>query len=216
MYPVSVPTSKIKKKEGEKKSESVKRINSNKSNQIQLSKPNLDKVQDVLIPGQYLRYFKPAKKARNPNQQESTNTTKILNIYTESARTLKGHEFDSTPTIAQERLAQCIHRALLTVYSIEVLPSHLITLSHINIRQVKASRNLKKCFIFYEPTSTNKATRGKVHRALLQYKPLLTTHIKNHSQLRKPPSIQFISDTESKELDAIFEKLEIQLKDHNE
>ncbi|KAI9304766.1 hypothetical protein BJ944DRAFT_80060 [Cunninghamella echinulata] len=178
-------------------------------------KPNLDKVQDVLIPGQYLRYFKPAK-TRNTDQQGSTNTTKILNVYTESARTLKGHEFDNTPTIAQERLAQCIHRALSTVYSIEVLPSPLITLSHISIRQVKASRNLKKCFIFYEPTSTNKATRGKVHRALLQYKPLLTTHIKNHSQLRKPPSIQFISDTESKELDAIFEKLEIQLKNHDE
>ncbi|CAO3633331.1 unnamed protein product [Cunninghamella blakesleeana] len=134
----------------------------------------------------------------------------------ESARTLKGHEFDSTPTIAQERLAQCIHRALSTVYSIEVLPTSLITLSYISIRQVKASRNLKKCYIFYEPISTDKKTRGKVHRALLQYKPLLTSHIKNHAQLRKPPSIQFISDTESKELDAIFDKLENELNQQNE
>ncbi|ORZ15225.1 hypothetical protein BCR42DRAFT_452082 [Absidia repens] len=179
-------------------------------------KPQLDQVQDVMIPGKYLRYFKPKKnKSITPEHKEAWHhdSSRHLELHTETARPLQGHELDAAPTVMQERLAQRIHRALSTVYSVEVLPTPLITQAHLTLRHVKISRNLKKCYIFYEPTSPSKKERGEVHRALTSYLPMLNTLIKNHAQLRKPLSIKFVSDTQSKELDAIYDRLALELKD---
>ncbi|SAL98920.1 hypothetical protein [Absidia glauca] len=176
-------------------------------------KPQLNQVSDVMIPGQYLRYFKPKKTQRpiDSTQREAWHhdPSRHLELYTETARPL--HEGDATSTITQERLAQRIHRALSTVYSLEDLPTLLITPAHFTLRQVKVSRNLKKCQIFYEPTSTVKKERGDVHRALISYSPMLSTLIKNHGQLRRPLSIKFVADTKSKELEAIYNQLEQEL-----
>ncbi|KAI8089186.1 uncharacterized protein BX664DRAFT_332380 [Halteromyces radiatus] len=187
----------------------LKRMFSITSRKTASKKPQLDQVSDIMIPGQYLRYFKPKKtKSLQQQQQQQLNQSRHLDLYTETARPLHGHEWDATPTITQERMAQRIQRALSTVYSMEVLPTPLITQEHLTLRGIKVSRNLKKCFIFYEPTSTIKKQRGQVHRALINYSPILNTLIKNHAQLRKPLSIKFVSDTQSKELEAIYDKLE--------
>jgi hypothetical protein len=40
---------------------------------------------------------------------------------------------------------------------------------------------------------------------------MLTTLIKNHAQLRRPLSIKFVADTKTKELEAIYSQLELEL-----
>ncbi|KAI8338065.1 hypothetical protein BC941DRAFT_424510 [Chlamydoabsidia padenii] len=178
-------------------------------------KPQLNQVKDVMIPGQYLRYFKPKKSPLPLTERESWHhdPSRHLELYTETARPL--NEGDAAPTITQERLAQRIQRALSTVYAMEVLPTLLITPAHLTIHQVKVSRNLKKCTIFYEPTSTVKKERGDIHRALTSYSPMLNTLVKKHARLRRPLSIKFVSDTQAKELEAIYNQLELELGNKN-
>lgn len=93
------------------------------------------------------------------------------------------------------------------MYSSEALPTQWITLGQLTIREVKVSRNLKKCQVMYEPLSNNKKERGNVHRALTDYSYLLNTLIRKHAQMKRPLSIKFVADTQSRELEAIFAKI---------
>lgn len=77
-----------------------------------------------------------------------------MDLYTSPARPINYNEFDSTPTIAQERLSERLNRAISTMYTLENLPTKWVTLDHLTIRGVKVSRNLRKCRVIYEPTST--------------------------------------------------------------
>ncbi|ORX44788.1 hypothetical protein DM01DRAFT_1340305 [Hesseltinella vesiculosa] len=169
-------------------------------------KPQLDHVSDIMIPGQSLHYFRPHKvktaHAILPHEQH-------LEVHKESSRPM--YEYEAAPTLSQERMASRIHRALSTVYAVEPLPSPLITQAYLSLLDVKVSRNLRKCHVFYEPLSTSKAERGHVHRALIEHQDLLNKLIKQHAQLRKPIMVKFISDTQTKELKAIYDQLEKEL-----
>jgi ribosome-binding factor A len=109
--------------------------------------------------------------------------------------------------VAQERLAERLQRAISTMYSTEVMPSQWVTLNHLQIRGVKVSRNLRKCQVLYEPSSTIKKERGNVHRALQDYTHLLNSMIRTHAHLKRPLSIKFVPDTQAKELEDIFNKI---------
>ncbi|KAL0091567.1 hypothetical protein J3Q64DRAFT_1724305, partial [Phycomyces blakesleeanus] len=165
---------------------------------------------DVMIPGQYLRFFKP-KKIRSRPTEAGPSTGNIDQIYTQSARPLAANEFDSTPTIAQERMADRIHRAIITMYSAESLPS-LITTNSLIIQSVKVSRNQRKCHVYYDPISTVKSERGNVHRALQKHANLLNLLARSYAQLRRPMSIKFVPDRQTKELEDIFNKLSAELE----
>lgn len=45
------------------------------------------------------------------------------------------------------------------MYTLENLPTKWVTLNHLTIRGVKVSRNLRKCRVLYEPTSSVKKER---------------------------------------------------------
>ncbi|KAI9024923.1 hypothetical protein CLU79DRAFT_834054 [Phycomyces nitens] len=165
---------------------------------------------DVMIPGQYLRFFKP-KKIRSRQIDSGPATGNLDQIYTQSARPLAANEFDSTPTISQERMADRIHRAIITMYSAESLPS-LVTTNSLTIQSVKVSRNQRKCHVYYDPISTVKTERGNVHRALQKHASLLNLLARSYAQLRRPMSIKFVPDRQTKELDDIFNRLEAELE----
>lgn len=82
-----------------------------------------------------------------------------MDLYTSPARSIHYNEFDSAPTIAQERLSERLNRAISTMYAMEVMPTKWVTLNELTIRGVKVSRNLRKCRVLYEPTSTVKKER---------------------------------------------------------
>ncbi|GAA5795078.1 hypothetical protein HPULCUR_000429 [Helicostylum pulchrum] len=169
---------------------------------------------ETMIPGPYLRFFKTKReKKRHEDGTLISPDTGALDLYTSPARPINFNEFDSAPTIAQERLSERLNRAISTMYTMETLPTKWVTLDHLTIRGVKVSRNLRKCRILYEPTSTVKRERGNVHRALQDYTPLLNTLIRTHALLKRPLSIKFIPDTQAKELDDIFHRLEAEEKD---
>lgn len=165
---------------------------------------------DTMIPGPYLRFFKAKKEKKrldNGNLAPS-NAGALEQLYTSPARPIAYNEFDSAPTVAQGRLAERLTRAISTMYTIEVMPTKWVTLDHLTIRGVKVSRNLRKCQVLYEPTSTSKKERGNVHRALQDYTQLLGTFIRTNAQLKRPLSIKFVPDTQTKELEDIFNKIE--------
>ena len=137
-------------------------------------------------------------------------------MHTAPARLVNFNEFDSAPNIAQQRLSERLQRAISTMYSMENMPSQWVTPGFVDIRGVKVSRNLRKCQILYEPSSTIKKERGNVHRALLDYTHLLSNMIRNHAQLKRPLSIKFVSDTNAKELEDLFEKLSVLEKEQEE
>ncbi|KAI8384189.1 hypothetical protein BD560DRAFT_431430 [Blakeslea trispora] len=166
-------------------------------------------INDYMIPGPALKFFK-TKRTKKPREELGTNLLSrqsLEQIYTAPARSIKYNEFDSTPTVVQERLAERIQRAITTMYSVEALPTQWITPSHVLIRGVKVSRNLRKCRVLYEPLSAKKKERGHTHRSLQEYTPLLNTMIRSHAQIKYPLSIKFIPDTESKELEDIFKQI---------
>ncbi|KAI8085932.1 uncharacterized protein B0P05DRAFT_585438 [Gilbertella persicaria] len=193
----------------------TKRFNSHKPNNgPKIPKPpryspqNQQILNDYMIPGPALKFFKTKRTKREPKQKIWQATRHdIEHIYTTPARSINYNEFDSAPTVIQERLAERIQRAITTMYSTEVLPSKWITLSHVSIRAVKVSRNLRKCRVLYEPLSTKKSERGHIHRALQDYTPLLNSMIRSHAHIRHPLSIKFVPDTQAKELEDIFERL---------
>ncbi|RCI06337.1 hypothetical protein CU098_007643 [Rhizopus stolonifer] len=171
----------------------TKRFNSHKPNNgpkipksPRYSPQNQQILNDYMIPGPALKFFKTK---RTKKRTETEDMAK--HIYTTPARSINYNEFDSAPTVIQERLAERIQRAITTMYSTEVLPSKWITLSHVSIRAVKVSRNLRKCRVLYEPLSTKKSERGHIHRALQDYTPLLNSMIRSHAHIRHPLSIKF-------------------------
>ncbi|KAI8979923.1 hypothetical protein BDB01DRAFT_836961 [Pilobolus umbonatus] len=168
---------------------------------------NMEILNDTMIPGPYLKYFK-SKKPKNISGMESAEPARLTHLYTTPARSIHLNEFDSTPTITQERLAERIHRAITLMYSIESMPSKWISLEYLSIRSVKVSRNLRKCQIFYEPMSNSKSERGNTHRALQQYSHLLGSMIRTHAHLKRPLSVKFMSDTHTKELNAIYDQIQ--------
>ncbi|KAF1796179.1 hypothetical protein FB192DRAFT_1347965 [Mucor lusitanicus] len=129
-----------------------------------------------MIPGPALRFFKTKKERRRPEGDNLTNqsnssllrpsqatSTSIEQLYTTPARLVNYNEFDSAPNIPQQRLAERLQRAISTMYSTEVMPSQWVTPGHVTIRGVKVSRNLRKCRVLYEPSSTSKKERGNLH-----------------------------------------------------
>ncbi|KAK4518331.1 Phospholipase [Mucor velutinosus] len=171
------------------------------------SPQNQQILDDMMIPGPALRFFKTKKERRRPNGDSLTTSTSIEQLYTTPARLVNYNEFDSAPNIPQQRLAERLQRAISTMYSTEVMPSQWVTPGHVTIRGVKVSRNLRKCRVLYEPSSTVKKERGNVHRALQDYTPLLSSMIRNHAQLKRPLSLKFVSDSQAKEMEDVFEKL---------
>lgn len=55
-----------------------------------------------------------------------------------------------------------------------------------------------------------------MHRALLDYTPLLSSMIRNHAQLKRPLSLKFVSDSQAKEVEDVFEKLLAMEKEEQE
>ncbi|KAI8384311.1 uncharacterized protein BYT42DRAFT_256672 [Radiomyces spectabilis] len=166
---------------------------------------------DIMIPGQFLRFFKQ-KKPKTWTPEKNTS----VSLHRQGARALNHNEFDSTPTVMQARMAQRIQRALLTMYATEALPTALITPQHLKIHDIKVSRNLRKCRILYDPIDSNKTKRGNVHGALIDHAVRLEALIRFHGQLHRPVSIKFVPDTDKKQLDQIFEQLSLELKDTKE
>lgn len=105
-------------------------------------------LKDTMVPGPLLKYLKTKKDKKKTTEAASP-------MYTEPARSLSAEE--SGPTVAQERLAERVQRALSTVHSIEDLPTPFLT--QMSIRSIKVSRNLKRCQIDYETLSDNKKER---------------------------------------------------------
>ncbi|KAG0183216.1 hypothetical protein DFQ28_000087 [Apophysomyces sp. BC1034] len=168
----------------------------------------------MMIPGQYLRFFKDKNKDK-PKQPENDSSIGFDQIYTKAPRSFSHSEFDSTPTNTQERMAERINRALSMVYSVESLPTHLITPSAMKIHSIKVSRNLRRCQIAYVPLPTKAEQRGKVHRAIQKYADLLSSLIRTHGQIYRPLSIKFVADTQAKELDTLYEKISAELKEES-
>ncbi|KAI8370851.1 hypothetical protein EDC96DRAFT_95052 [Choanephora cucurbitarum] len=169
---------------------------------------NQQVLDDYMIPGPALRFFK-TKRTKKPQETTTHPLSEhgLENMYTAPARSIRYNEFDSAPTVVQERLAERIHRAITTMYSVEALPTQWITPQHVLIRAVKVSRNLRKCRVLYEALSDRKQERGHTHRSLSDYTPLLNTLIHSHANIKHPLSIKFIPDTQTKELDDIFKQI---------
>ncbi|CEP13665.1 hypothetical protein [Parasitella parasitica] len=166
---------------------------------------------DMMIPGPALRFFKAKKAKKRPESCSLASSISIEKLYTTPARLVNFNEFDSTPNIPQQRLAERLQRAISTMYSIETMPSRWVTPGYVMIRGVKVSRNLRKCRVMYEPSTTVKKERGYVHRALQGHTHLLSSMIRNHAQLKRPLSIKFVPDTQAKELEDVFEQIESSL-----
>ncbi|KAI8638839.1 hypothetical protein BD408DRAFT_435671 [Parasitella parasitica] len=166
---------------------------------------------DMMIPGPALRFFKTRIEKKGPERDNLANSASIERMYTTPARLVNFNEFDSAPNIPQQRLAERLQRAISTMYSIEAMPSQWVTPGYVFIRGVKVSRNLRKCRVMYEPSTTVKRERGNVHRALQDHTHLLGSMIRSHAQLRRPLSIKFVPDTQAKELEGVFEKIESSL-----
>ncbi|KAI7906916.1 uncharacterized protein BX663DRAFT_121684 [Cokeromyces recurvatus] len=181
------------------------------------SSENQHILDNFMIPGPALKYFKTKADKRRQGDDNKTiaeRASTIKNLYTTPAKPISFNEFDATPTIAQDRLAKRIQRAILTVYSTEDFPTQWITPSQVNIHGVKVSRNLRKCQILYEPISTKKGERGNVHRALKHYTHLLNMMIQR--QLRQPISVKFVPDVHTKEIEALFEKISNEIEKENQ
>ncbi|KAI9496795.1 hypothetical protein BDB00DRAFT_73253 [Zychaea mexicana] len=179
---------------------------------------------EYMIPGKFLRYFKAQKKLQKSLATASTDTSTAAasisagldHVHKKSARSINMDETDSAPTVAQQRLAQRIQRGLTKVFAIEPLPTRWVTPSYVSIHTVKASRNLRKCQILYEPATEKKHERGHVHRALQTHASCLEQLIRVHAGLQRPVSIKFVSDTQTSELDAIFKKISAEGEEQEE
>ncbi|KAJ8654650.1 hypothetical protein O0I10_009701 [Lichtheimia ornata] len=116
---------------------------------------NQQVLDEYMVPGQYLRYFKKTRQKKR--SLESSPTATLDKVYKQSARSM--HENDSAPTTTQQHFAQRIHRGINNMYSYESLPRWL-TPSNVGIQAVKVGRNLRKCQIFYEAKGSSKEERG--------------------------------------------------------
>ncbi|CDS10185.1 hypothetical protein LRAMOSA02862 [Lichtheimia ramosa] len=130
----------------------VARKNDNGGNTL-----NQQVLDEYMVPGQYLRYFKTTRRKKRSLESSPTAAT-FDKVYKESARSM--HENDSAPTTTQQHFAQRIHRGINNMYSYESLPRWL-TPSNVGIQAVKVGRNLRKCQIFYEAKGSSKEERVK-------------------------------------------------------
>ncbi|KAI8143737.1 hypothetical protein BJV82DRAFT_83496 [Fennellomyces sp. T-0311] len=161
---------------------------------------------EYMVPGKYLRYFKAHKKPPKSLVQQDV-PVGLDHVHKKSARSVNMDENDSAPTVAQQRLAQRIHRGLNKMFAIESLPTRWVTASYVSVHTVKVSRNLRKCYILYEPATDAKHEKGHVHRALQTHAGRLEQMVRAHAGLRRPLSIKFVSDTQTSALETIFKKI---------
>ncbi|KAI7869068.1 hypothetical protein BDF14DRAFT_1787850 [Spinellus fusiger] len=160
---------------------------------------------DIMIPGQFHHFFKQEKTRSWDTRLPKHETT----MYTQSARS-SVNEFDSAPTIAQERMADRIQRAFMSMQSAEPLPAALLS-DQLRVPLVKVSRQQRRCHIYYDPVSSTKTERGNVHRAVQKHASLLITLTSSYAHLRRPMSIKFVPDKHTKELEDIYAQLEAEL-----
>ncbi|KAI9486451.1 MAG: hypothetical protein EXX96DRAFT_43082 [Benjaminiella poitrasii] len=178
------------------------------------SHENQQILDNFMVPGPALKYFKTkTEKMKQEDNKKIAQRPITEKLHTIPARPVHYNEFDASPTTLQDQLAKRIHRAILTMYTDEVMPNRWITPDQVTIRSIKVSRNLRKCQVLYEPTSIKKEGRGNVHRALKDYTHLLNTLIRRHAQLKQPISIKFVSDTHSRELEDLFKKISIEIEE---
>ncbi|KAG2220359.1 hypothetical protein INT45_010745 [Circinella minor] len=190
--------------------------------QEKLSSMEKQILDEYMIPGKFLKYFKAKKKLQKSLKATDMNNATHINdassvgldhVYKKSPRSINMDENDSAPTVAQQKLAQRIHRGLNKMFSIEPLPTRWVTSSYVSIHMVKVSRNLRKCNILYEPATEQKHEKGHVHRALQTHGNQLEQLIRAHAGLQRPVSIKFVSDTQTSELNTIFEKISAEQKE---
>ncbi|CAO3669978.1 unnamed protein product [Rhizopus stolonifer] len=146
---------------------------------------------NTMVPGPFLRFLKTKKP-----KPESLET-----VYTKPARSLSEH--DGTPSSAQLRTAQIVQKAIVSVQSLEPLPTALLT--QIRIERVHVSRNLTRIRVFYKPEVDQKTK--EIAQAFEKYQPLLNRLIHKYTHLK--PSILYkfvrVGDTP---LDGIYDQLE--------
>ncbi|KAI8968961.1 hypothetical protein BDF20DRAFT_916383 [Mycotypha africana] len=169
-------------------------------------------LEEYMIPGPYLKFFEISKK-NNDGSTSWHNTPKQI-IRSIPARPVSYNEFDTSPTIAQERFAHRINRAIATTFAIELMPSKWLNTNYLIIRNIKVSRNLKKCHILYTLTSVKKKERENVHSALKTWTKALSAMIRNNAQLKYPISVKFVPDTETVELESVLKKIEAEENQH--